>query len=212
MLTSMKQQRPPKSKSKTKPDAPGLDSETWVGAPTPPTEDITSPSPVSPAALPALAQHMEAQLNLIQRRMRQSLQAEFARGQLTGPQRLVMHALIQSKALSLKQLSEAVSLAHSTVSGIVDRLEKQGFLERQSDPTDRRITRLIPSNAVREFLAVRMPELAVHPLLEALRTATPAQRQTIATGLNTLAHLLDDATPKDPKTPPEIPIETLLVP
>jgi DNA-binding MarR family transcriptional regulator len=146
-------------------------------------------SAASPA-LPAIAQQMEGQLNLIQRRMRQSLQAEFARGQLTGPQRLVMHALVRSQGLSLRQLSEAVSLAHSTVSGIVDRLEKQGLLERQTDPADRRITRLVPSHAVREFLAVRMPELAVHPLLEALRRASPAQRQAIALGLDTLAGLL----------------------
>ena len=142
------------------------------------------------AELHALAQHTERQLNIIHRSMRQRLQAEFARGNLTGPQRLVMSVLVRTQGLSLKQLSEAVSLAHSTVSGIVDRLEKQGLIERQTHPTDRRITLLVASPPVREFLATRMPELALHPLLEALRHASSTQRRSITRGLNTLAKLL----------------------
>ena len=142
------------------------------------------------AGLHELAQQTERQLNLIQRSMRQRLQAEFARGNLTGPQRLVMSVLVRTHGLSLKQLSEAVSLAHSTVSGIVDRLAKQGLIERQTHPTDRRITLLVASPPVREFMETRMPELALHPLLEALGHASPNQRGVITRGLNTLAKLL----------------------
>src|SRR5882757_1631424 len=130
-----------------------------------------------------LAQQTERQLNIIQRSIRQRLQAEFARGNLTGPQRLVMAALVRTQGLSLKQLSEAVSLAHSTVSGIVDRLVKQGLIERQTHPTDRRITFLVALPPVREFLATRMPELALHPLLKALSQASPTERRAITQGL-----------------------------
>jgi DNA-binding MarR family transcriptional regulator len=139
--------------------------------------------------LRALAQQTERQLNIIQRCMRQRLQAEFARGNLTGPQRLVMSVLVRTQSLSLKQLSEAVSLAHSTVSGIVDRLEKQGLIERQTHPTDRRITLLVASPPVREFMETRMPELTLHPLLEALSHASPTERRAITQGLDTLARL-----------------------
>ena len=142
------------------------------------------------AELRELAQQTERQLNIIQRSMRQRLQAEFARGNLTGPQRLVMSVLVRTQGLSLKQLSEAVSLAHSTVSGIVDRLEKQGLIERQTHPTDRRITLLVASPLVREFMETRMPELALHPLLEALRHASPTELRAITKGLNTLIQLL----------------------
>jgi DNA-binding MarR family transcriptional regulator len=142
------------------------------------------------AELRELAQQTERQLNIIQRGMRQRLQAEFARGNLTGPQRLVMSVLVPTQGLSLRQLSEAVSLAHSTVSGIVDRLEKQGLIQRQTHPTDRRITLLIASDVVRKFMETRMPELALHPLLEALGHASPTERRSITRGLNTLAKLL----------------------
>jgi DNA-binding MarR family transcriptional regulator len=144
----------------------------------------------SSAELRQFAQQTELQLNVIQRSMRQRLQAEFARGNLTGPQRLVMSALVRTQGLSIKQLSEAVSLAHSTVSGIVDRLAKQGLIERQTHPTDRRITLLVASPAVRRFLDTRMPELALHPLLEALRHASPTELRFITKGLDTLTQLL----------------------
>jgi DNA-binding MarR family transcriptional regulator len=157
---------------------------------------MSRPVRTSPTALQKQARQLETQLNLIQRHVRQTLQAEFARGQLTGPQRLVMQAVVESgKGLSLKQLSHSVSLAHSTVSGIVDRLERAGMLARATDPTDGRITRLIPSRAVREFLSVRMPELTVHPLVEALSRATRAERDSIETGVDTLARLLASAKP-----------------
>lgn len=150
---------------------------------------------MKPATLQTLARTTERQLNLIQRRMRQSLQAEFARGQLTGPQRLVMGELVRTHPLSLKQLAAAVSLAHSTVSGIVDRLEKQGLIERRPDPTDRRVTLLLPSSQVRTFLQDRMPQLTLHPLVEALTRATPAERKCIAAGVDTLARLLATTSP-----------------
>jgi DNA-binding MarR family transcriptional regulator len=146
------------------------------------------------ADLRTLARHTELQLNVIQRSMRQRLQAEFARGNLTGPQRLVMSVLVRTQGLSLKQLSEAVSLAHSTVSGIVDRLVKQGLIERQTHPTDRRITLLTASGVVQKFIKTRMPELALHPLLEALSLGSPAELQSITKGLDTLARLLSRTT------------------
>ena len=152
---------------------------------------IIQPKRADPSAeLRALAQHTERQLNVIQRSMRQRLQAEFARGNLTGPQRLVMSELVRTEGLSLKQLSHAVSLAHSTVSGIVDRLVKQGLIDRKEHPNDRRITLLVASRPVRDFLTTRMPELALNPLLEALQRATPTERSTITRALNTLAQLL----------------------
>jgi DNA-binding MarR family transcriptional regulator len=42
----------------------------------------------------------------------------------------VMQALAEKNGMSLKELGSAVGMAHSTVSGIVDRLEKRGMLER----------------------------------------------------------------------------------
>jgi hypothetical protein len=52
-----------------------------------------------------LAQEVDQHLSVIRQKLREPLETEFARGGLTGPQRMVMQALVQSEGLSLKQLS-----------------------------------------------------------------------------------------------------------
>jgi MarR family transcriptional regulator, organic hydroperoxide resistance regulator len=143
-------------------------------------------------ALRALAQDLEARLLGIRRKMRQRLEAEYARGEVTGPQRLVMQALVDSEGMSLKELSAKVSLAHSTVSGIVDRLAKRGFVNRQVLESDHRITHISISKAVHSFLEKQAPDLTLHPLLKALRRATKAERIVVRQGLETLERLMEE--------------------
>ncbi len=142
--------------------------------------------------LRALAQDLEAQLQRIRRKMRRRLEAEYRRGEVTGPQRLVMHVLVGSEGMSLKELSARVSLAHSTVSGIVDRLEKRGFVNRRALESDRRVTQITVSKPVREFMEKQAPELALHPLLSALRRASEAERSAVRKGIETLERLLEE--------------------
>jgi DNA-binding MarR family transcriptional regulator len=142
--------------------------------------------------LRAEAQKIEAQIELIRRKLRSRLEAEFGRGGLTAPQRMVMQELVGSEGLSLKALSARVSLAHSTVSGIVERLQKQGLVLRKTLQTDRRVTHIAASAEVRKFLQKRMPELAITPLLRALQHTTEKQRRVIREGLNTLETLLGE--------------------
>ena len=144
------------------------------------------------AGLRQLAQQIEAQLHVIRRRLRRRLDAEFAKGQVTGPQRLVMQALVESEGMSLKELSAAVSLAHSTVSGIVDRLQARGIVERRPHARDRRFTQVRVTKVVRDFMQKRAPELTLHPLLAALESASVADRKAVQVGLDTLERLLDD--------------------
>jgi DNA-binding MarR family transcriptional regulator len=142
-------------------------------------------------SLVKLAQEMDQHLNVIRQSLREPLETEFARGNLTGPQRVVMHALVLSQGLSLKQLSAQVSLAHSTVSGIVDRLQARGMVIRRRDESDGRASVIAPSSEVRDFLANRMPELAITPLAEALRAASDTERVTILRGLRKLRALIE---------------------
>jgi DNA-binding MarR family transcriptional regulator len=119
------------------------------------------------------------------------LETTYASGGLTGPQRIVMHALVTSDGLSLKQLAAQVGLAHSTVSGIVDRLESRGFALRRQDEKDRRATVIVPSEQVRVFLRDEMPSLAISPLIETLRQASATDRATILRGLRKLHTLVE---------------------
>jgi DNA-binding MarR family transcriptional regulator len=157
---------------------------------------MSSRSTTRQEVLLKLAQEIDQHLSIIRQRLREPLETEFARGGLTGPQRMVMQALVQSEGLSLKQLSAQVSLAHSTVSGIVDRLQARGMVVRRRDEADGRATVIAPSAPVRDFLANRMPELAISPLTEALRGASDSEQATVLRGLRKLRSLIEQSRSK----------------
>jgi DNA-binding MarR family transcriptional regulator len=141
--------------------------------------------------LNSLAREVGEHLRVVQQVLRRPVEAEFARGHLTGPQQLVMEALVRSDGLSLKELSKRVSLSHSTVSGIVDRLEKRGFLKRKPSPDDRRFTVITPSKQVQEFLKKKLPTLTIHPLVEVLGKASLSEKKEILGGLRALRRLVE---------------------
>src|SRR3984885_3742553 len=154
---------------------------------------MSSRSTTRQEVLLKLAQEIDQHLSIIRQRLREPLETEFARGGLTGPQRMVMQALVQSDGLSLKQLSAQVSLAHSTVSGIVDRLQERGMVVRSRDEADGRATVIAPSAPVRDFLANRMPELAISPRTNALRGASDSEEATVLRRLRKLRALIEQS-------------------
>ena len=109
---------------------------------------------------------------------------------LTGPQIDVLRELAENNGLSLKELSQRLGLAHSTVSGIVDRLEQHGFVHRQPDPDDKRFTRVYAEKHVEEFPETTMYSWRGSILADALRQATPEEREQIIAGVKKLYTLL----------------------
>src|ERR1700730_7166740 len=145
----------------------------------------------APKRLTGMAEKIDLHLKTVRHILRRPVDAEFARGRLTGPQRSVMHVVVQSDGISVKDLSKQIGLAHSTVSGIVDRLEMQGLLARKADTNDGRISLISASKAVRDYMRDTLPGLTIHPLVEALRRAKPAERIHIVEGLRTLRRVVE---------------------
>ena len=141
--------------------------------------------------LTEIAEDIDRDLRAIRAKIRRPLEAKIARGNLTGPQQSAMHALVHSDAMSLKELSAHLGLAHSTVSGIIDRLEERGIVERQTNNADKRTSRIVVTHVVREFVHDALPRLSIHPLVAALTRADAAQRRAIVTGLKTLRQVLE---------------------
>jgi len=146
----------------------------------------------SSARAAARLEQIERDLNGIRRAMRKPLEALEAAANMTLPQRTVMQVVVRERGISLKDLSRQVNLAHSTVSGIVDRLEKRGIVQRRPDPGDGRMARIYPTSAVDAFVRERMPALARGPLDTALRRATVREREEISRALKRLRVLLED--------------------
>jgi len=138
-----------------------------------------------------LAEQLEQDLRSIRRALRKPLEAEVARGELTAPQTAVMREVVRAEGINLRDLSRIVSLAHSTVSGIVDRLEKRGLIERRPDANDGRVSCIFPTAPVREFVRERIPELNRGPLLRAMARASAEERAAIGNALGRLRELLE---------------------
>ena len=141
--------------------------------------------------LAAQAARIERDLSAIRHAMRRPLEAEVAEGTLTVPQMALLHVVVHHDGISLKELSRELSLAHSTVSGIVDRLEKRGMLERRADPADGRVSRIYPTAPVTQFIEQQIPVLARGPLQAALRQATVEDRALIEQAMQRLRELLE---------------------
>jgi DNA-binding MarR family transcriptional regulator len=65
-----------------------------------------------------------------------------ARHGLTGPQLTVVKMLEALGDLSLSRLSEKIRAQNSTVTGIVDRMEREGLVVRTRSATDRRVVHI----------------------------------------------------------------------
>ncbi|MBM6870057.1 MarR family transcriptional regulator [Pseudoflavonifractor phocaeensis] len=71
--------------------------------------------------------------------MAQQFRAHFGRLNLTFPQALVLNVLGECGPVPISVLAERTGSANSTISGIVDRLEKLGLAKRERSEQDRRV-------------------------------------------------------------------------
>lgn len=108
----------------------------------------------------------------------------------TIPQRIVMGYLFRHGDLSVKELSQQVGLSHSTISGIVDRLERKGLATRIQDPQDRRITKVSLTDLAKGHFNM-MTQRMFSGIVEAFNQATVGEQMKILEGLETLRELLD---------------------
>ncbi|USG64427.1 MarR family transcriptional regulator [Brevibacillus ruminantium] len=68
---------------------------------------------------------------------------------LTVPQLMVLRAL-KTDSLTIGQISKTVDLSYSTVSGIIDRLERDKLVERKRDEKDRRVVWISTTKKLQE--------------------------------------------------------------
>ncbi|MEV8534306.1 MarR family transcriptional regulator [Streptomyces sp. NPDC051211] len=67
-----------------------------------------------------------------------------ARHQLTGAQAKLL-GLLSLEPLPMRRIAERLKCEPSNVTGIVDRLESRGLVERRPDPADRRVKMAAPT-------------------------------------------------------------------
>ncbi len=74
--------------------------------------------------------------------LKQNAEKEFKKVNLTEPQGMLIRCLAHNGDMKISDLSKRLDLSNSTVSGIVDRLEKNGFVNRERSKEDRRVVNI----------------------------------------------------------------------
>jgi len=109
---------------------------------------------------------------------------------LTGPQVTAIKLLEGVGDLSLSALSERMSAKNSTITGLVDRLERDGLVQRARSESDRRVTvvRLTPEA---RRLAARIPVTSMEIFASALRSLDEQERDQLRRLLRKLTNRVE---------------------
>jgi DNA-binding MarR family transcriptional regulator len=120
---------------------------------------------------------------------------------LTGPQLAVVKMLEPVGKLSLSELSERIRARNSTVTGIIDRMEREGLVERRRSEQDRRVVHIVLTRQGRQLAS----EIPVEPVqifrqvLSELSSKDTADLKRILTRLARRVRELVDAQEPDEK-------------
>lgn len=84
-----------------------------------------------------------SQIKQIQSRIFEKLLKANDIDDLNGAQGRILFVLWQADNLPIRELSQKTSLAKTTLTSMLDRMEKKGYLKRALDPDDRRQIRIV---------------------------------------------------------------------
>ena len=125
--------------------------------------------------------HICFNLGRVMRRVYDYYEQRLAAFGLTPPQYFVFNALWMGDGITIGELGERVSLDGSTLTGIIDRMERSGYVERRSNPDDRRSVLVYLTTRARE-LGPRILEFA-DELDAALRNPFPQNDMEVFEGV-----------------------------
>ena len=134
--------------------------------------------------------------------MSQQLRSYFGRLNLTFPQALVLTVLGEEGAVPISVLAERTGSANSTVSGIVDRLEKLGLARRQRSEVDRRVIYVEVTDQYRDLRSRAKTDVVSYfnALMEAM---SPEDRTMVAAALRRLDEVLSQQTEREEELSPK---------
>lgn len=81
--------------------------------------------------------------------MFEKLLAEYGISEFNGAQGRILFVLWEHDGITISELSEKTGLAKTTLTAMLDRLEKMGHIQRTSDPADRRALKIVLTSEAR---------------------------------------------------------------
>jgi DNA-binding MarR family transcriptional regulator len=131
-------------------------------------------------------------LGLMRRRsLRDPLAASCAELDLSSPQVHTLLSLRHEGALAMGDLARRVAVTEKTVTGLVDRLERDGLAARQRDEVDRRVIH-VGLTARGEALARRLDAEVLQAITRLVGRLDAADRQDLFRIIGKLTKSLED--------------------
>lgn len=117
---------------------------------------------------------------------------------LTGPQLLVMQVIARQGPLTPGAVAKEVSLSQATVTTILDRLERKGYLQRERSSQDKRMV-LVSLTANGQEVLSRAPALLQESFTQRFGELTDWEQNLILSSLQRVAMMMNadelDAAP-----------------
>lgn len=137
----------------------------------------------------------------VSQHLSQQFRAHLGKLELTFPQALALSTLNDQGSMPISKLAELTGSANSTISGVIDRLEKLGLAKRERSEQDRRVIYVAVTDKYRKLQG--KAEAGVNQYFDRLLSSqlTAAERETVAQGLQLLDKALTSSEEKaDEKT------------
>ena len=121
----------------------------------------------------------------LQRMVRAYADRQAARYGITRAQWAVLAKVERLEGLKQSELAELMEMQPITLTRLIDRLCDNGWIERRSDETDRRVNRLYLRKAARPLLG-KLSGLRSELTATALEGISPSEAQRLLTQLETI--------------------------
>jgi DNA-binding MarR family transcriptional regulator len=132
------------------------------------------------------------------RKFGKALAPVFRKEELTRAEVSVLFGMNRRNSCRVTDLAAFIGLPASTLTGILDRLVAQEYLERHPDPDDRRSVIMTATPKLREFIRGMMApvEMKLNEVLKAM----PAKRiERLIDDLEYMLHIIEHTEPKNPE-------------
>ena len=121
----------------------------------------------------------------VSRHITDKFRVYYGKMHLTYPQSIVLAILEADGPMPISALAEAAGSANSTISGVVDRLEKMDLVQRVRSENDRRVIYVSTTERFQQHFS-QMRDNAADRFSAALETLSPEELDTISRGLSLL--------------------------
>ena len=109
---------------------------------------------------------------------------------LTGPQLVILHEITRHEKVSTGEIAQAVSLSQATVTGILERMEKQRLLTRQRSDSDKRRVMVSITKTGKQILE-KSPPLMQEAFVEKFGSLKEWEQMMILSALQRLVDIMN---------------------